>query len=116
MASFSQSWWAFFFWYTIVFPIAVGILYWPPIMSAWEWFGDRKGLATGLIIGGFGFGVFIFSFITTAIANPENVAEVEDPVSGYKYFGPEVADRVPKMYQICVVIWSCLLTTGIILI
>ena len=70
MASLAQSWWTFFFWYSIVFPIGIGILYWPPIMSAWEWFGDRKGLATGIVISGFGFGVFFFSFITTAIVNP----------------------------------------------
>ena len=73
MASIAQTFITFLFWYSFVFPIGVGIIYWPPIMSAWEWFGDdRKGIATGLIIGGFGFGVFIFSFVTTAIVNPHD--------------------------------------------
>ena len=37
------------------------------------WFVDNKGVVSGIIIGGFGFGAFIFGFISTAIANPDNL-------------------------------------------
>ena len=96
--------------------MGIGIIYWPPIMCAWEWFGDRKGLATGLIIGGFGFGAFIFGFVTTAIANPLNESRKVDPETGFYFFSEEVADRVPFMYRFCITCWFILLSVGIYLV
>lgn len=72
VASLVQEWILFVIFYAGVFPIGVGLLYWTPIICAWEWFPDRKGMISGLIIGAFGFGALIFGFITTAIVNPEN--------------------------------------------
>jgi OFA family oxalate/formate antiporter-like MFS transporter len=72
IASFAETWTLFAVFYGGVFPMGIGLLYWTPIICAWEWFPDRKGLITGLIIGAFGFGAFIFGFITTWIVNPEN--------------------------------------------
>ncbi len=50
-----------------------------------------------MILAGFGFGAFIFGFITTAIVNPDNVKVIDpkskDPNAGY--YPKEVADRVP---------------------
>ena len=111
-----QTFSAFMFFYAVLFPIGIGIVYWPPIMCAWEWFGERKGLATGLIIGGFGFGAFIFGYISTALANPHDEKRVKDPVSGQMFFAPEVANQVPHMLRICVLIWVCLFLGGTILV
>lgn len=50
---------------------------------------------------GFGFGSFIFGFISIAIANPDRLApDIE--VAGGKIFGPdsEVALRAPRMLRI----------------
>jgi len=70
IASYMSSWWGFILFYSFLFPFGVGIVYWPPIICAWEWFPNRKGLISGLVIGAFGFGAFMFGFITTAICNP----------------------------------------------
>ena len=76
------------------FPIGIGMMYWTPLICAWEYFPDRKGLISGLIIGAFGFGAFIFGFISTAIVNPENYqidkSDKDDP-----YFSEQVTNRVP---------------------
>ena len=64
IASFVKTWWLFFIFYGVLFPIGIGINYWPPIIAAWEWFPESKGLITGLVLGSFGFGSFIFNFIT----------------------------------------------------
>jgi len=76
------------------FPIGIGMMYWTPLICAWEYFPDRKGLISGLIIGAFGFGAFIFGFISTAIVNPENYqidkSDKDDP-----YFPEQVTNRVP---------------------
>ena len=116
LATLAESWEWFLFFYAGVFPIGIGLIYWTPIICAWEWFGDRKGLATGLIIGGFGFGAFIFGFISTAIVNPDDESRSTDPVSGNDYFSEEVANRVPRMYHECCLYWLCLLIIGIALI
>lgn len=72
IASFADTWTIFAIFYGGVFPMGIGLLYWTPIIFALEWFPERKGLISGLIIGAFGFGAFIFGFITTWIVNPEN--------------------------------------------
>ena len=56
-----------------MFPIGVGLVYWPPIMCGWEWFPNNKGLISGLIVAGFGFGAFIFGFVSTELVNPNNL-------------------------------------------
>ena len=54
----------------VFFPAGTGLVYCTPIVCGWEWFPDNKGLVSGLIAGGYGFGAFIFGFLTTRIANP----------------------------------------------
>jgi MFS transporter, OFA family, oxalate/formate antiporter len=72
ISTYMKTWWTFIAFYSFMFPVGIGLVYWPPIICAWEWFPERKGLISGLVIGAFGFGAFIFGFITTAIANPWN--------------------------------------------
>lgn len=74
-----------------------------PIICGWRYFPNRRGLISGLTIGGYGFGSFIFNFVCKAIANPNNlkptVISIEDGKS-VKYFDSEVADKVPLMLQV----------------
>ena len=65
--------------------MGIGLLYWTPIICGWEWFPERKGLISGLIIGAFGFGALIFGFITTRIVNPENAGVFEDKSNNEQY-------------------------------
>lgn len=77
-----------------------GLLYMLPIICGWRYFPNRRGLISGLTIGGYGFGSFIFNFVCKAIANPENekahVIEIEDGKT-VKYFDSKVGDKVPLM-------------------
>ena len=109
-ASYMQTWWAFCAFYTIGFPAGIGIVYWVPIMCGWEWFPENKGLVSGLIVGGYGFGAFIFGFVSTAIANPDNLSPAvpEDGSTTDKLFPTSVADEVPHMYQMCLIAWAIL--------
>lgn len=109
IASNMTSWWAFIFWYCVMFPAGVGIVYWPPIMCGWEWFPDNKGLISGLVVAGFGFGAFIFGFISTGIVNPNNLkADIpfQHGKTNDKIFPQEVADLVPHMFKICLIFWT----------
>lgn len=78
--------------YPTLFGLTVGAGYLPPLSCGWQWLPTRKGLATGMILGAFGFGSFVFSFVALAVINPDNVkAEVYD---GQKLYPPEVAIKV----------------------
>ena len=97
-ASLMKTWWTFVIFWAIMFPFGIGMMYYVPIICGWEWFPNRKGLISGIIIGGFGFGAFIFGFVTTAIANPNNLkVAVPDDGTGTtdKLFPVEVAKNVP---------------------
>lgn len=116
ISSYVTSWTAFVLIYGCFFPFGVGLLYWPPIICSWEWFPNRKGLISGIVIGSFGFGSSIFSFLTRNIVNPNNVKITIDPSTGEKYFQPDVANNVPHMYRFCSLIWCILLLIAITLI
>lgn len=84
-------------------------MYYTPIICSWEWFPENKGLVGGLILSGYGFGAFIFGFISTALVNPNNKG-VEYPEQGYqdKLFPKDVSDNVPHMLRICLIMWASL--------
>jgi len=69
-----------------------------------------QGLVSGITIGAYGFGAFIFNFVATGIVNPNNLTPTI--IDGNeKYFGPEVADRVPQLFRtlgICYIILGLL--------
>ena len=72
---------------------------------------------TGIILGGYGFGAFIFGHISTLLVNPngENPA-IYDAVNDVTYYDCAVADRVPFMFRVLVYIWSVLVFFAILLI
>lgn len=84
--------------YTGMNGIGCGICYMVPLICAWEYFPEKKGLMTGIIIGAYGFGSFFFSLLSTKLVNPnkENPTIEADDIS---YFAPDVADRVPFMIR-----------------
>ena len=72
-ASYCTSWWPFVFCYTFLYPVGIGIVYWVPIVCGWEWFPEKRGAVAGAVVAGYGLGAFFFGFLTTAIANPDNL-------------------------------------------
>lgn len=49
--------------------IAMGCTYVPPIQALIEWFPDRKGLASGATVAGFGSGALFFAPAMTNMAD-----------------------------------------------
>lgn len=48
--------------YGLVGGVGLGLGYVPPVTTLMAWFADRKGLATGLAVGGFGIGALLASY------------------------------------------------------
>ena len=104
LASLTRSWWIFCFCYAVLFPAGIGINYWTPFICAWEYFPERKGLVSGLISAGFGFGAFIFGFLTTALVNPKDVRakNLNDGTGSLDMlYTKDIADKVPGMIRTC---------------
>ncbi len=107
-AAFSEEFYVFFAFYIMGFGIACGTTYMSPIHSVWGYFPNRKGLCGGLIIGGFGFGAFIYNFISSWICNPDN-EEPKPEVEGSKdkyYEYEKVGIHVPAMMMVLALCFS----------
>ena len=98
----------------VLFPMGIGIIYWVPVICAWEWFPERKGMISGLIIGAYGFGPFVFSFVSTGIVNPDNVSP--EYIDNELLVPQEVANRIPGMWRWLLISWIVLLVVGISLV
>ena len=76
--------------------IGCGTCYFVVLICAWEWFPTKKGLVTGLTLGGYGFGSFLFSLISTRLVNPEHTnPTIYDAANDVTYYDSSVADRAP---------------------
>jgi OFA family oxalate/formate antiporter-like MFS transporter len=58
-----QSIWLLYLCYGMLGGIGIGIGYITPVSTLIKWFPDRRGLATGIAIMGFGFAAFVSSFV-----------------------------------------------------
>jgi len=115
ISSFTHKFAWFIVTYGIGFTIGIGLTYFPPMISSWEWLPNNKGFASGMILCGFGFGSFFFGFIAKALVNPDN--EVPELVAdGDKIYSYEVAERVPFMLQVICGMWLVLGAVGVIFV
>lgn len=87
--------------------LGCGSAYMASIIAAQKWFPARKGIFTGLIVAGFGFGGLIFTNLQTLYINPNNIASEN---SGY--FSSEVYDRVPSMFMYMGIIFTIAQSLG----
>ncbi|XP_059159579.1 uncharacterized MFS-type transporter YhjX-like [Physella acuta] len=84
--------------YGAIVGFGLGIAYAIPLGCSVRWFPERKGLANGLVLAGYGGGAFIFTQIQTAFINPDN-KKPELEIDGDKYFSQsDVLDRVPYTF------------------
>ena len=81
-ASFATNFWVFMFLYSCGFGICNGLAvriklksfkYIIPVYNCWKYFPNNKGLASGIVLAGYGFGAFVFNFVSTAVVNPNNI-------------------------------------------
>ena len=79
----------------MIYGIGIGLGYLPTLACGWEWMSERKGLATGIIMGAFGFGAFIFSFLALAVINPDNSKPEKQPDGSLMYSAP-IAEKVSQ--------------------
>jgi hypothetical protein len=93
--------------------------YVPSLMIAIQCYPAHKGLVTGIIVGCFAFGSFIFNFVATYVANPDNLKpRIEKSFGGVtdKYFEEKIAENVPKMFIVLACVYSFIVVCALIMI
>ncbi|GAB5564531.1 MAG: OFA family MFS transporter [Winogradskyella sp.] len=64
-----ESLWLFYLCYGVIGGIGLGLGYITPVSTLVKWFPDRRGLATGMAIMGFGFAALIFGPVMQSLFN-----------------------------------------------
>ena len=67
LASFSHNLWWLYFSYGLIGGIGLGLGYIVPVAVLVKWFPDRRGLITGVAVGGFGAGALITAPVATRL-------------------------------------------------
>ncbi len=67
LASFSRDLWWLYFSYGVIGGIGLGLAYIVPVAVLVKWFPDRRGLITGIAVGGFGAGALITAPVATRL-------------------------------------------------
>lgn len=100
----------------VLFGIGIGLCYTAPISAAVRWLPNNKGLVTGIIVGGFGCGAFVFGLIATAVVNP-NHQGVNQQGPHKHYFSPDspVVSKVPFMFRVLACAYTVCLLAGCML-
>lgn len=102
--------------YSLGMGIFKGFLQSALLRAGWSHLPERKGLVSGAIISGYGFGGFLFGNFAKYLANPDDIKYVEDPVDGNMYLPAEVGNNLPYMMRILSLTWLCQVIVGLILI
>jgi len=81
LASFSRDLWWLYFSYGVIGGIGLGLAYIVPVAVLVKWFPDRRGLITGIAVGGFGAGALITAPVATRLIQSVGV------LSTFAYLG-----------------------------
>ena len=79
----ADDYWLLILGYGVISGFGLGFAYIVPIAMLQKWFPDKKGLITGLAVGGFGFGAVITAPVAQALIDRNG----EDPTSAFLPLG-----------------------------
>jgi len=61
ISTFTTTVWGFVVFFGCMGGLGCGINYIIPMVCAWEYFPEKKGLCTGILVGAYGLGSFIYT-------------------------------------------------------
>lgn len=111
----SKTFWGFWFCYCFGIGINTGLAYLVPIHHCWLWFPKHPGLASGIVLAGYGFGGMIFNSMTTPLINPDNLSFDDEcyPGANYGCYPQSVNDNFKKMWYTLISIFIVFIIIGV---
>lgn len=85
VACWMESLLVFYLSFGLISGIGLGVGYISPVSTLVKWFPDRRGLATGLAIMGFGFGGLVCARLIDAFVPPQAEVVLSQEVTAYEY-------------------------------
>lgn len=114
------SFWLLLITYGVMYGIGNGIAYVPPVVCAIRWLPKWKGVATGIVVCGFGLSAFVFDPMQTLFINYHNLKPNLAPYKnnpGEKYFTQsDVLDQVPTMFLLLGGVFTALQLSALFLV
>ena len=110
------SFWLLLLTYGFMLGVGVGIGNIGPISAAMKWMPRWKGVASGIVLAGYGLSNFFFAFIQTKIINPHNVQAVMDDQGSIVFDDPDLLARVPESFIYITIIHVVIQIIGALLI
>lgn len=96
VSSFMTNFWLFVFLFSFLFGFGCGFFYVILMINTYKYFPNRKGVASGVIMGVYGMGGFLFTLLMVWMINPENSTPVKDAKGASYFTDPEIFNRVPN--------------------
>ena len=106
-ASFCTTLFEFIVVYGICFGAGIGISYAGPIVCCANWYPNKNGMITGLIVAGFGSGAFIFGPLAIFVVNPDGL-NVDEATSYFPSDSP-VIQNVPIMFKTLGIVYAVII-------
>ena len=110
------SYWLLLLTYGLMYGIGSGMGYIGPLACAMRWLPNWKGVASGIVVSGYGLSSFIFNFVQTGYINPHNKSPNDIPYSDNPdetYFSqPEILNAVPNVFLILSACYATMLVIG----
>ena len=110
------SYWLILLTYGLMYGIGSGMGYIGPLACAMRWLPNWKGVASGIVVSGYGLSSFIFNFVQTGYINPHNKSPNDIPYSDSPdetYFSqPEILNAVPNVFLILSACYATMLVIG----
>jgi hypothetical protein len=103
-----DCWWVCFI---IVYAFVNGLTYMTPIHHSWLWFPEKCGLASGIIMSGYGLSGLIFNNLALYLVNPDHISPGENGL-----YPKEVYDNVPHMLRGLAMCYATLVVISVVLI
>ncbi len=100
LAVYLQSIWLFYLFFGVINGIGLGLGYISPVSTLVKWFPDRRGLATGLAIMGFGFGGLVCAHLIDVFNPPKDELVLPVEMRAKEYLDLQSSD--PRQAEILI--------------
>lgn len=108
--------------YALTFGFGVGLGYIVPMMVLMKWMPHHKGLASGIVVAGFGVGACVFNKFQQALINPHGIIPLLE-LGDQKYFdwhNPDVVEgvlnHVPTVLRSQTVVFAVMQFLGVLML